>query len=850
MPLLETKNKFLMPAAMALIFMGAWGSALTDGANGRAQQSAFYVVLLILGGICFLSDRIVQKRPVSISFLTLPFGIAWIFAVTKLIPFPLWLRSLLSPEITHRIETAREVLGEPYNRLMLNVLAAEPPGTAMRAMELLGAIIIVIVVADRLRNRRMQRLCMRALLFLGCFVCLTALAHNLLAAEKMWGQYITSTEIINFPLSNANHRATFYGILTLLLLAGGSMARARMERIYFFALAFVCTSFSFLCLSRAGIIMLVGILSTLGFLSWMLKAREIDTLEDLSEEYRHWTMPLAGFALLLVGLYVGWEWVSAEMTTLEKELNYSHKMHTLQSYINILPDTWLSGTGPFGLKNVFYHHITANDPGIHVYSKFNTAYFENAFFQIFADYGIPGAVIILASILWAAKKTTATRVLSWPILLVCGAVAFFFLTDLFDYFLEIGLGLWVLAFLCGMLGGMVGRLKPFSWKIKPEWATSVSIFVFVFSLPILIYSYQNDPQRLNLELLDTDKEEELIMASEAMARHPLDGFYPRLLAGNYRWHRNYERALEFANQSLYQKPIMAIVHREAAYINHRLGNKEKTLEHYRKSWKLEPTKGRQHLEWASQFTENTAELLAILPQFNARFLSEYCYFIGDKSQGKKTRACFDHVIQLPDASANHLVRAAKLAISAGDNEEARILMLERLGATPDYAPYQGILARIEQNILGSHEAYETSKTWPISMPESCPLLEWQFDATLALNMKDDAQQLLDKLQQCPNHRTMEQYAQIEMRFFDQFNEIGNSLRVLQKLNQHITPQVDYLSRQAEKELQLNLLSQAKSTFSRMKAVYPSHPNTTRIGEKIAQLEKKRQNRQLESWMRE
>lgn len=838
-----------MPIAIALVFLGAWGSIFGDGGNGLAQQSAFFVCILLLGAILFVADRVIQKRSIHIPYIVLPFGLAWFMAVTKLIPLPLWLRSILSPQLTERIETARSVLGEPYNKLMLNVLAAEPPGTAMRVMELLGSVIIVTIIADRLRKRQMQQVTMRVMLYFSAFICIAALSHYLLDIPKMWGTFLTDPNIIRVPLSNGNHRATFYGMLVLLMLAGASMMRHRLERIYFFTAAFVCTSFSFLSLSRAGILILTGVLATLGILAWLVNRDEDSEVGDIFTRLHNWTVPLTGLALLMVGVYVGWELIIVEMGTVENEFAYSHKLHTLRSYWNILPDTWISGTGPYGIKNIFYHHVDVNDPGIHVFSRLNTAFMENAFLQIFSDYGIPGALVLLGAIGWISHKYLKSGVISWSILLLYTSIGFFFLTDLFDYYLDTALGLWSLAFFCGMIGGFVSRHHRLGWDVPVKKIVPASIFLLLLSTPILIYSYQNDRIERNFELMPMDHEEKLVAASVAMARHPLDSFYSRLLAIEYRWRRQYERGLEFANQSLYQKPIMAIVHREAAYINFRLGNIKKSLEHYKTSWALEPNKGSEHLKWAAKVSKNTSDLLSILPEFNAQYLDQYCQYVSGISKGRTLRTCYQHVLKQPDVADAQIAYAAELAIRDGDYEEARLLMLNRLDASPTTPAYQKTLARIDAHMLGLKEIYETSSTWPTSIPESCDFIMWRFDAALSLRKKLDAKQQMARLKACPNYRTFEQYATLEMRYYDHHGELGNSLRVLQKLNQKLNPPAGYLARQANKELQLNLLTQAKSTLSRMKSLHPAHPNTTKIGEQIAQAEAQRQNRQLDAWMR-
>ena len=272
---------------------------------------------------------------------------------------------------------------------------------------------------------------------------------------------------------------------------------------------------------------------------------------------------------------------------------------------------------------------------------------------------------------------------------------------------------------------------------------------------------------------------------------------------------------------------------------------KEALKTYKKVWIINPTQATKVLREAYTMRSDIRDLLSVIPAYTPQYLEPYCHFLNHEFNSKTSLTCFQHLIKLENTTDQQILTTINLAMKNQEFILAYNLLTKNLKATLDIPKYQKHFAHLESAWLGEKVALEDTDEWGFDTLESCPLIRWRFAAAQSVNDKKRALSSLEKLSRCPQYADARQLKYLKLSMHNAFHEHGQALKILQSLNNVLTPELGLLLRQANKEIHLKLYKRAESTYKKMVQQNPTNASVISLGKKLANIENEKQ----EQWLR-
>lgn len=837
MPLKIDSNNRIHYFALLALFISLAAAILERGSVTPFTTSTTSIGIW-LAGLVFFLNRVIQKKNIAIPYLALPLLLTLAYGLSMLLPVPMWLGHALSPEHFTQIAFAQTNLSQEASKLVLQLPSFNAPETAHRVVQLFAALIIIIFLSDRFRDKSTLRFGSMCMLGITCLTLLVSYGHAFIGAKKAWSMDGSATSPLFAPLVNTNHLASLFGLLAFILLAAGLDSRDKLEKFWYYLFSTLAGCSVLLTLSRGAI--LIFIFMALAFFAL---SKIIVLIREKSIEVSRTSIIASSTFLfgILAALYIAQETIFLEMQTLNREGTESAKWMIYEPFWELFKQNWLLGTGQGGLRNAFFSTLESDSAVNMIFANIDWLYFENIFLQTWIDHGAIKTFLLFASLVWVLTKLHKNHVHSLPLLASWCGLSFLLLKELVDYSSEGSAILWVTAVLLAMISSSYMRHNNCYWRVKPK------IILYSFSLltllvvPLAVYAVDSDHRRLG-DAIDQNPEDKKIL-EKAIARHPDEAFFLYRMARFNRLDNNASAALTFAKAAQKRKPISFRINMEMAR-SHLLNNElTAAYEAYKKAWVVAPQKAHEILNELLMLYPSQINLLNALPQYNAEYLFPYCTFLDRKFGAKYAYICTKRIVGMEDATKGHLAYSAKLSLSQNKPLEAYQILSKRMHEDPTSAAYQHLFIQAEKQLEGPKQALLISDKWRTKYPESCRFFYERYD--IAKNAKDRKRAIsaLKKLESCPDYYHARIQA-LKLRMHESFGEHGNALKVLRALNAKPTPDLGYQIQQANKELSLGFVADAKKTFEKMLRKHPSHDGVIQIGKRIAQIERNRNDANL------
>jgi O-antigen ligase/tetratricopeptide (TPR) repeat protein len=807
----------LCERSAAVVVVGAVGlSCLLIGGIHASSHGILFAIALF-AAVVDVAARVRRGRPLRMPVLAWPIVVGAVLTTFSLAPLPVALRALLSPDSVDRLEQLRPLLADDAAVMLRPVLALDPPEAALALVRLLFALVVVVVVADRARHRVGRALLWRGLLVVAFVVGFATVFSYAIGAARFF-------EVFGIPV-NPNHRARVLGALGLLCLGRSLTLRPRVEAAWFAVAGGLCTLLVPVTGSRGGVVALVVGALALAFLLRRTDAPGAKT--------RVWAgnaivslvvfVAIVGGALLFAG-----EDRLAQMT--EETLAHPERLKTFlwEPSLRVAMTHPLIGVGNNGFGVAFPAVLGAGE----LDATLTYTHAENIVLQTLADHGLVGGFLVLLAAL-VVFVTVARQLRSPAELAAAPALVFLVVGDLFDFVLELPVGIGLAAVSLGLLSGRLAPHHAPRTSLRPAPAAVVVVVIAVVGGVAARAGFVGWRPQLDDEIAATPVAQRSATLTRALTLHPSDAAYATLLAIEARRRRQPLEAVRWANRALVVWPAFRDAHLEAARALAVAGRLPQAMLEYREA-------ARARLDSAlvrevAQRTADVVERRRALPQpESAGALSLFCEVLVREARTRDARSCFADVVALPDATSEHRRRALALAFDDGDLTTAQRLWatLVPAGTPPDGADAVWG-ARLKAAVDGDDAALTESSAWLRSARAPLPLLEWRLTRLRALERHEEAVATLERM--LPLVRSPRQRQSLEMNLVELLWKQGEWARALQQLEKSIARaprDPALLAQKALVEVELGRASEAQATLARLRLVAPGDKRIAEIEQRL------------------
>ncbi|HEY3449068.1 MAG TPA: O-antigen ligase family protein [Myxococcales bacterium] len=605
------------------------------------------------------------------------------FVAFQLLPLPPLLVGLLAPATREVFDFVLAPLGRyPAWR----PLSLDPPATANELVKAITYLCVFLAAAQVTRSRRAKARLVTMLGTVGIVVSVIGFGHALWGATSLFGVFSFKHAAPPFltTFGNPNHLSSFLALCATALLARVLVERDRKVATLW-GFGYLATGVGvLLSLSRGGIVAFVAAQAMLAIAVWMVRKSE---REGVSLEARAFAVPASVMVVMAVAAYLAWDALAAELTsadTLDKLKD--SKLQMWPTFWPLVRDHWLVGVGR-GAFEVAYQRF--QDPLYAGRATFTHA--ENLVAQWSADLGLPMALLLLGSCVWAlvgALRRGATDPERLAMVFGLGAVA---LHELVDFGLELG-GLAVPA-------TIAMAIAVFRQEGAPSFKRKVAALLVPFIVAVTGWAWlkagqslEADAQDLSAKLGKVRADEVASAAADMAERHPGD-YYAHLLAAQaYAAERplHADKLVGFANRAMYLNPSLPLSHRLAALALRATGRMSQARIEYKLAYELGDSTALAEITRVFQRPE---EMLESVPSDKP----EPGWALADQLMGEKRYETADEVLKASVArwgeKPEALMRQARIASARGQPDEV-IRIGKRLG---EMAPTktEGLQLRVE-----------------------------------------------------------------------------------------------------------------------------------------------------------
>jgi len=541
--------------------------------GGVHRLSVLAIAVLSAAAVTMLVTS--QRRVVRWPPLMVLLGTAAALTAVQLIPLPIGVMRLLHPAAYELLSDGGRLAGSEPSFAPLSL---DPPGTLFELVKL-GAYLALSYVALRMSasERGRARILGAVAGVIGAAAGI-GLINKMLEARTLYGLYRPRYAYAEFlgPLLNRNHFASLLAVGTLI--SGGLALRPRVptaHRLGWAALSVFCLIESLLIQSRgAAIGLALGIGVTAGVLllqRWMAQSDRRIQRPDLAKV----TIPATIVVLCALTMVVFFSagGVGQQIAdTNSAELSEPHsKFVAWKSGARLLQDSPWVGVGRGAFESAFTH--------VHPGSGFLTySHLENEYLQTAVDWGIPGALLIAAAMVW----TILLAIRRWnqgPLAAAAmGALVAVAAQSMVDFGLELpGLAVPMLLVLATLTHVPVVEQSPARAQRSRVWRASGA--ALLVAVAVVMVTPIGRTLHEDHDLLRDTRPRVAEVGREVMRRHPVDYLAAAYVAAAL-YDAGDARAMDLLNQALRLHPTHPELHRLAARILLRNGRRGQALIEY------------------------------------------------------------------------------------------------------------------------------------------------------------------------------------------------------------------------------------------------------------------------------
>ncbi len=541
--------------------------------GGVHRWSVLAIALLAAGALSMLITS--QRRVGSWPPLLVLLGIAAVLTAIQLVPLPIGVLGALHPEAYELVRDGRLLAGDDPSFAPLSL---DPPGTLFELVKLCAYLALAYVALRMSAGERGRTRILTAVAAVIGAAAGIGLIHKLLEAHTLYGLYRPRYAYAEFlgPLLNRNHFASLLAVGTLV--AGGLALRHRIptaHRLGWGAVGLLCLVESLLIQSRgAAVGLALGLGTAAGVLllqRWMASSERRRQRPDLTKV----TIPATIVVLCALTMVVFFSagGVGKELSaTTSAELSQPHSKYVAwRSGARLLEDSPWIGVGRGAFESAFTH--------VHPGSGFLTySHLENEYLQTAVDWGIPGALLIAASMVWtlllAARRWNQGPLAAGAL----GAIVAVAAQSVVDFGIELpGLAVPMILVLATLTHVPVVEQRP--TRVRKARIARAAAVAGLVAIAALLVTPLGRTLHEDHALLRETKPRVPDVGREVMLRHPVDYLGAAYVAAAL-YDVGDVRAKDLLNQAMRLHPTHPELHRLAARLLLRTGRPGQALVEY------------------------------------------------------------------------------------------------------------------------------------------------------------------------------------------------------------------------------------------------------------------------------
>ena len=804
----DTDTRQGRPVALLVALLTPLVAALAWGGVHPESHLATTLLALAALGVC-LWERGRRGAPLRLPWLAAPWALAAVASALALCPLPAWLRGLLDADGAERVLRAAALLPGAAATLVRPVLAWEPTEAALSLLRTLGALAVVVVVAQGAARSSPRRLAYRVLSIGALVLVAVAVADALRDPARTREALSNALSALNAPLFNPNQLGKVFAFFGLLCLGRALSIRVGAEVALHGAAGLSCAVCAVLTDSRGAIFALgVGGLVLLVLLGLRRARTSPDKIGPL--------LGAAG-AAVVAGAVLASTLGARAMASLahfDPEGADKNKMGLWPWAWELAQGAPGLGTAPGAFSAAFAGVL---EPGQRYGSRNTFSHVENVVLQTLVDRGPWLGALLLALAAWGAWRVGRSGAAVAAPGATAAVVALLF-GELLDFVTELPAGALLLAAGLGLVLARTRELCP-SARLSPRRAALACAGLAVAAVLVAPVAQFDWRHRIDLELRELRGAERFEALQRAFARHPSNGQYAYELAVAARNRRDPRGALVAAERAQALWPALRGPHVEAARALAALGRTEQAIVEYRVAWRCGLADAGLLDEVVERFP-GYAERRRAFPD-EPEALAHLCGALQSRNEPAQAQRCLDELATHPDATPQQRGAPIRYALAQGDVDGAvRRADLAMHVATPDGA-VAAEAARALATRDGAVAALAHTRDWPARLADPRPLLLWR---TLAaqeageLGAADEALAALRRASRTP--LDVDAADRTEAAVLQARGRLAEAHRLVERLASRAPADVELGAWQARLERQLGLPSQAQATARRLLRAWP------------------------------
>jgi len=766
-----------------------------------------------------------DRRPITVSWLALPFVLGALFTAVEVLPLPSSLLTLLAPAPTAMRAFVVAGLPETARAEVLSVISMDPPETKAALARLIGAAAMFVIVSNAARRRERARLLWRFVVFAGAALFVVAIGHAILDVGA-WGMFSRHSGVIAAPIVNQNHQSKIFAAFALLCFGRALACRGRREAVITGVVGILCAIAVALTLSRGGMLAFAAAALLGGALVW--RARHV---EDDDRQLNHLALPaLAGAMILVVVgvLAIADRAVLAEVESLGTDVERldASKIALWSPALSLLDEHAIVGTG----NNAFAMAFTARSVPHTMYdAELTFSHVENIVVGTLVEHGaVLGGVLVLLGLLIGVRLLQALK--TQADIAAVPAVFVLVVGDVVDFALESSAGIAMMALALGLCAAALPRS---GWRLRPAPAVAVvtvAAALLVVHAPTAIADWR---YRLDERLQRATVAERLPLLQHILAARPFDGFVCANLAVDARQRRQPREALSWANRAINLWPTLPAAHLEAARALVATGRAEQAMLEYREAARGTDGATIRVLQEVFAQTRDATLRRRALPE-GTWPLSLLCRALVREKRPAEALVCAQELASHPLATASQKLEPIRQALERNDDAALKEALPALRAKAATSAADAALCAQVIARLHGDPEALAESARLLSPATTSTPeLLQWRLATQARLQRFDDAFATLAALRRV--QRTTRDHDALDRQEAALLGRAGQHARrliVLQRLSTRHASDVDLLGEVGLAEVALGRESAALKTWRRIRALRKTTPTTTALAKAL------------------
>ena len=705
---------------------------MVGGVHPSSALAFAVVELIALSAWIALSH--VDKRPVMVSWLVLPFLLGALFTAVEVLPLPAAILEVLVP--APQAMRAFVVAGLPaeLQAHVLSVISMDPPETKAALLRLLGATAMFVVVSNGARRRQRARIIWRAIIVAAAALFVVALGHALLELPA-WGTFRRSSGIFFAPIVNANHQSKVFAAFSFLCLGRALSCRERVEAVVAGVVGILCGIAVALTLSRGGMLAWCAGAVIGAVLVW--RSRGGGDVAGGGDEGigHHLALPgmVVALVLVLVGaLAIADRAVFDEVKSLQTDSSRveTSKIALWAPALGLLNEHVVGGVG----NNAFAVAFSARSVPKTMYdAELTFSHVEMIVVGTLVEHGaVVGGLLVLLSMFIGLRLLQQLRTRAE--IAAVPAVLVLVIGDIFDFALESGAGIATMATALALCAAALPKSDRRLRTAPAIAAVVVAVGLVAAHAPGALRDWR---YRFDRQLKEATIAQRLPLLQRSLAARPFDGYTCTVLAVDARQRRQPREALQWANRAINLWPTLPEAHIEAARALAAQGRVEQAMLEYREAAMGSPS-SEGFIREAFSRTPDAAIRRRALPD-TATALATLCSTFLAEKRLDDAAACAVDLAARADATPAQRLEPVRQALARGDDAGLRTAVPALTAMATENGASAALLAQVLARLDGDDEALDKSSRLLTPTTTATPeLLQWRLNTQAKLGRFDDA----------------------------------------------------------------------------------------------------------------